>query len=170
MVDELQVSILAVRLRGGETGRHNILFVRFHLALVPLLLITGALCAEEPWDEQKLVKPEQLATEMKHSSSDLHVIYVGFPILYKGAHIQGAPLAGPCSKPEELEVLKKETAGLRHEANIVIYCGCCPFVKCPNIRPAFRALKEAGYTNVRVLELDTSLHTDWVEKGYPVEK
>jgi thiosulfate/3-mercaptopyruvate sulfurtransferase len=41
--------------------------------------------------------------------------------------------------------------------------------KCPNIRPAFSALKSAGFQNVRVLELRTNLRTDWTAKGYPVE-
>jgi hypothetical protein len=42
-------------------------------------------------------------------------------------------------------------------------------VKCPNIRPAYRTLKELGFTHVRVLSLATNLHTDWVSKDFPVE-
>ena len=42
-------------------------------------------------------------------------------------------------------------------------------VRCPNIRPAYRALKELGYTNVRVLDLATNFHDDWSGKGYPSE-
>jgi hypothetical protein len=55
-------------------------------------------------------------------------------------------------------------------ANLVIYCGCCPFDHCPNIRPAYKALHEMGFVHVRVLVLPTSFAADWVEKGYPVEK
>jgi hypothetical protein len=41
--------------------------------------------------------------------------------------------------------------------------------KCPNIRPAYRALKELGFTRVRVLNIPTNMHTDWYTKNYPSE-
>jgi hypothetical protein len=27
-----------------------------------------------------------------------------------------------------------------------------------------------GFTNVKVVMIETNLHTDWIEKGYPSEK
>lgn len=123
----------------------------------------------DPWPSAALISPEKLAAEMQ-TGVPLHVIYVGFPILYKGAHISKAVFAGPCSKPEGIELLKQAVAAYPKTTAIVIYCGCCPFVRCPNIRPAYSALKEAGFTNVRVLDLETNLHTDWIEKGYPTDK
>jgi hypothetical protein len=53
---------------------------------------------------------------------------------------------------------------------VVVYCGCCPFDRCPNVRPAFRTLKELGFEHVSVVHLPTNLHTDWVEKGYPTTR
>ncbi|MFL6463384.1 MAG: hypothetical protein ACJ73N_03115, partial [Bryobacteraceae bacterium] len=53
---------------------------------------------------------------------------------------------------------------------IVIYCGCCPFDKCPNIHPAYNTLKDLGFTDVKVVVNKTNLHTDWVSKGYPTTK
>lgn len=53
---------------------------------------------------------------------------------------------------------------------IVLYCGCCPWRDCPNIRPAFRVFRELGFTRVKVLYLPASFAQDWVEKGFPVEK
>jgi rhodanese-related sulfurtransferase len=140
--------------------------------LLPLLLITvtAALAQQtDPWPAAAIMAPAQLAEQVKANTST-HVIYVGFPILYKGAHIAKAVFAGPCSKPEGLAALAESVKPLPHDTEIVIYCGCCPFVRCPNIRPAYRALKDAGFTKIRVLQLDTNLHTDWVEKGYPTEK
>jgi hypothetical protein len=55
------------------------------------------------------------------------------------------------------------------DADIVLYCGCCPMVKCPNIRPAYRALREMGFQHVRVLNIATNMHEDWFGKGYPSE-
>ncbi len=42
-------------------------------------------------------------------------------------------------------------------------------VKCPNIRPAYRTLREMGFTHVRVLNIPTNMHEDWFSKGYPAE-
>jgi thiosulfate/3-mercaptopyruvate sulfurtransferase len=97
------------------------------------------------------------------------ILSAAFPVLYRGRHILHAINAGPTSKPEGIEALKKAVANLPKDADIVIYCGCCPMVKCPNIRPAYRTLKELGFTRVRVLSLATNLHEDWVSKNYPSE-
>ncbi len=117
-----------------------------------------------------MVEPAKLADELKAPGPARHIFYVGFPILYKGAHIKGASFAGPCSKQEGLDLLTKGLKEVPHGAEVVLYCGCCPFVRCPNIRPAFKALKEMGYTHVKVLNLPTNLHSDWVERGYPIEQ
>ena len=98
------------------------------------------------------------------------LIYVGFPVLYKGAHIPGAILAGPVAKPEGLKALENAAANAPKNAQIVLYCGCCPFTQCPNVRPAFKRLREMGYTNVKLVIIPTNLATDWIAKGYPIEK
>jgi thiosulfate/3-mercaptopyruvate sulfurtransferase len=53
---------------------------------------------------------------------------------------------------------------------IVLYCGCCPWIKCPNIRAAYQQLHSLGFTRVKVLYLATNFGTDWVNKGYPVAR
>jgi rhodanese-related sulfurtransferase len=95
---------------------------------------------------------------------------VGFKALFHPGHIPGATMQGPASTPEGLEALRKWAQSLPRDAVVVIYCGCCPLVHCPNVRPAFSALKAMGFTNVRVLELATNFGADWVEKGYPVDR
>ena len=52
---------------------------------------------------------------------------------------------------------------------MIIYCGCCPFRRCPNVRPAFELLKKMKFTNAKLLNLPTSLNDDWISKGYPME-
>jgi hypothetical protein len=42
--------------------------------------------------------------------------------------------------------------------------------QCPNIRPAFQALTEMGFTHLQVLAIPQDLERDWVAKGFPVEK
>ncbi len=55
-------------------------------------------------------------------------------------------------------------------AHVVLYCGCCPLEKCPNLRPAFSALKDFPLARLRVLILPNSFSADWAEKGFPVQK
>jgi hypothetical protein len=43
-------------------------------------------------------------------------------------------------------------------------------VKCPNMRPAYRALKEMGFTHIRILDIPTNMNTDWYTKNYPSEE
>jgi thiosulfate/3-mercaptopyruvate sulfurtransferase len=153
--------------------------VRFKLSLSAILLCLIAVAQDRPdpdpsqlnpWKPSEIAAPAKMAAELKSADSSRHVIYVGFPILYKGAHIPGARFAGPCSKEEGLGLLKNELKDVPHDAEVVVYCGCCPFGRCPNIRPAYKALAQMGYTKIKVLELDTNLHTDWVAKGYPIEQ
>ena len=151
-----------------ETGFTDMRF--FRTAVLTILVCLAALQAQDPWQRAALIHPEQLAAEMKGNGHVPAVIFVGFPVLYRAVHIKSAVMAGPASSAEGLTTLEKAAAGIPKDRDLVIYCGCCPFAKCPNVRPAYKALREMGFTHVRVLELDTNLHTDWVERGYPVSR
>jgi rhodanese-related sulfurtransferase len=98
------------------------------------------------------------------------VIQVGFAEMYMGGHIAGSRYAGPASKPEGIDELKKAVAGQPRSREIILYCGCCPWDKCPNIRPAFAALRDAGFRNVKVIMISENLKTDWIDKGFPTDK
>lgn len=123
---------------------------------------------QNPWTAGELLPPAELAKAIQSGHAPI-ILSAAFPVLYRGKHIVHAINAGPASKPEGIEALKNAVANLPKDADLVIYCGCCPMVKCPNIRPAYRTLKELGFTHVRVLSLETNLHEDWVAKGYPSE-
>ena len=129
-------------------------------------LAAGILLAADPWGDREVVAPDALAKDLKGSL----VIQVGFDVLYRAAHIAGTNYAGPASKPEGIAELKKAVDSEPRNRDIVLYCGCCPMEKCPNIRPAFTALHEMGFTHVRVLSLPSNLKTDWIDKGYPTDK
>jgi len=122
----------------------------------------------DPWPPRDLLQPATLAQALRSAKPPV-VLSVGFEVLYRSKHILRAIDAGPASKPEGIEALKKATAALPKNTDIVIYCGCCPMDKCPNIRPAYRALKELGFTNVRVLSIPTNMHDDWYSKDRPAE-
>ena len=67
-------------------------------------------------------------------------------------------------------LLKKFAAPLKKDQLIVIYCGCCPWNRCPNIGPAYKQLRDLGFTNVKALYLANNFGDDWVAKGYPTER
>ena len=116
--------------------------------------------------EMALVEPADFAA---HLSAKPAILYVGPNVMYRSKHIPGAIYAGPGNKAEGLELLKNVVAELPRDREIVIYCGCCPWNVCPNVQPATDALKELGFTRVRVLHLPDSFKANWIDKGYPVE-
>lgn len=125
----------------------------------------------DPWSTSQIISAADFAKELQAKRDpSLKIVYVGVHTLYAGAHIPGATFHGPGSTDQGIAELKKFAATLPKDANLVIYCGCCPIERCPNLRPAFSALHEMGFTHLRVLLLPTSFAADWIEKGYPVEK
>jgi thiosulfate/3-mercaptopyruvate sulfurtransferase len=125
----------------------------------------------DPWTEADLVRPEDLAHLLADREGEKpKIVYVGFPLLFRAGRIPGAVYFGEGRNAEGLISLKKWARGLRPDQPVVMYCGCCPWSKCPNVRPAFKVLREAGLKRLRLLYLPTGLVPDWVEKGYPFER
>jgi thiosulfate/3-mercaptopyruvate sulfurtransferase len=120
-----------------------------------------------PPGSTQLIQPEDLAQALKAPRKPV-VLYVGPKSIYAQAHISGAENNGPVSRPEGIEKLRARAASLAKDSPVVIYCGCCPWDHCPNIRPAYAELKQAGFTNVRVLYLENSFGANWKDKGLPV--
>jgi thiosulfate/3-mercaptopyruvate sulfurtransferase len=123
-----------------------------------------------PWQPADLIQPQDLAARMKSRAKQPAIFYVGFPVLYRNARITGAKFVGTASQPAGLAELRKTLAALPKDADIVLYCGCCPWEHCPNVRPAMQLIKQLGYRKVRLLVLETNLSKDWIQKGYPTEK
>ncbi len=124
----------------------------------------------DPWTKAQTVQPADLAKELVNSKSSPTVVFVGFKRLYTAGHIKGAEYHGTAGSEEGLKELTTWAAGLPRSTNLVIYCGCCPLERCPNIRPAFKALQGLGFKNLRVLLLPQDFATDWAGKGLPYDK
>lgn len=117
----------------------------------------------------RLIKPDDLVKILRSSDSTKPLmIQVGFHVLYSQAHIPGSEYIGPASSETGLQSLRKRVGSLPRNKFIVLYCGCCPWGHCPNIKPADDALRAMGFSNVKVLYIADNFGTDWVEKGYPV--
>jgi thiosulfate/3-mercaptopyruvate sulfurtransferase len=126
----------------------------------------------DPWTKAQVLEAADLVRELGNSKggSAPVIVYVGFRTLFEGGHVPAATFHGTASKEAGLRELRKWVGALPRSTNLVIYCGCCPFDRCPNIRPAYKAVDDLGFTHVRLLVLPTSFAADWVEKGYPIEK
>ncbi len=121
----------------------------------------------DPWTENDIILPETLKNELKSNNKKPMLIQMGFKMLYDQSHIPGSVYAGPAFKDNGIEALKETLQNVDHNKNIILYCGCCKWVDCPNIRPAFKAVKEMGFKNAKVLYLKDTFMIDWVNKGYP---
>jgi hypothetical protein len=128
--------------------------------------------AGEPWSASQTVESADLVKELTAPAhpNEPAVVCVGFRPLYQGAHVSRAVFHGAASSEQGLAELKTWAKTIPKATNVVLYCGCCPLAHCPNLRPAFTAMREMGFTNLRVLILPNDFNTDWIQKGYPVEK
>lgn len=147
---------------------------RFGITLILVILTSTIVRAADnapPVPPSDLVAAPQLNSQLPAvKSGKIILIQVGFHTMYKMGHIPGSQYAGAASNAVGVEGLKKLVAKLPRNQEIVIYCGCCPWDDCPNIRPAFQALKEMGFSNLKVLDIPERLGTDWTAKGYPIVK
>ena len=141
-------------------------------ALVGVVAFASAQGPAKPVDDVPAagrIQPDELVTAMKASGAQKPaILYVGPKAFYAQGHIPGANYIGPAGKPDGMAALRTRVASLPKNMPVVLYCGCCPWDHCPNIRPAFAELKKEGFSNVRVLYLATSFGVDWKDKGLPV--
>lgn len=121
--------------------------------------------------EAQLIQTVDLNKVLSAKSNEKPLILqVGSRVLFDQAHIAGSEYAGPGSQQAGLDQLKRRVENLPKDKPIVLYCGCCPWNRCPNVAPAFRLLQGMGFSRVKVLYLATNFGDDWVQKGYPVER
>jgi len=119
---------------------------------------------DEPWKASQLLAPSELAHTLQTPSEVQPTIYSIGP----GAVIKNSIEIGPTQQKENLQKLEAQLRALPKGAPLVIYCGCCPFNKCPNIRPAFTLLNDLHFTHHKLLNLTQNVKTNWIDIRYPV--
>ena len=117
----------------------------------------------EPWTVKQLMAPADLAAIISNPNAKKPIIISVGP----GALIKGSRDMGPVNEKENLEKFNQTLSKMPKDAYIVVYCGCCPFEHCPNIRPAFVLLNEMKFSNAHLLNIEHNIKTDWVAMGYP---
>ncbi|HEX5026200.1 MAG TPA: rhodanese-like domain-containing protein [Agriterribacter sp.] len=118
----------------------------------------------DPWKPEQLLSPAVLDSVIKSGANiEPLIICVG-----PSALIKGSVDAGPAKEKGNLDKLRQLLSNEKRDREIVIYCGCCPFDRCPNIRPAFQLLHEMKFTHPMLLNLAKNLKTDWIDHGYSI--
>ncbi|HEY4289592.1 MAG TPA: rhodanese-like domain-containing protein [Puia sp.] len=138
----------------------------FFIAMFVLGTLSFRSINEEPWKPEQLLAPAELAKTIGDPAAKQPIVFSIGP----GAVIRGSIDIGPARDSNNINKLRVQLNKLPKDANIVIYCGCCPFVHCPNIRPAFTLLNEMKFVHPRLLNIEHNIKTDWIDKGYPVAK
>jgi thiosulfate/3-mercaptopyruvate sulfurtransferase len=138
----------------------------YGLALVFVSVTAFNNVQTEPWTPEQLMSPEKLADAISDSNAVKPLIISIGPVDL----IKGAIKVGPVKEKNNLDNLKNLLSKEDRKKFIVIYCGCCPFKDCPNIRPAFSLLTQMKFTNHKLLNLPTNLKVDWINHGYPMNK
>lgn len=120
----------------------------------------------DPWTPQQLLAPAELAKTLNNPKSPQPFIFsIGMEAIIKGSID-----IGPVMMKENLGLLKQKLEKLPKNAQIVVYCGCCPFSRCPNVRPAMELLKSMQFSNYKLLNLPMNVKVDWIDKGYPLSE
>lgn len=133
--------------------------------LFSLLFMALSGQAQNPvnWTDKQLMEPAVLAETIRINKELPVIISVG-----PSPTIPNSQDIGMVNESEGLIKLKAKLKSLPKDQKIVIYCGCCPFEHCPNVRPAIDALKQLKFTNYFLLNLPHNIKKDWIDKGYPL--
>lgn len=135
------------------------------VAIVAFAFIMNSLQAQDPWKSSQLMAPLDLNKVLNNPKSPKHYIYsIGFQSIIKNSIDIGAG-----RDKENQKKFRQQVSKLPKDANIVIYCGCCPFSTCPNVRPIFNILNEMGFKNHKLLNLTQNIKVDWIDKGYAIQ-
>lgn len=143
-----------------------------HTAIVSVLLLISshAFAQATSIPTSRLINPEDLVKLLQTSKEKPLMLQVGSHTLFGQAHITGSEFVGAASTDAGLKQLRERVQSLPRNKFIVLYCGCCPWSHCPNVKPADDALSAMGFTNVKVLYIADNFGTNWVDKGFPTAK
>ena len=134
------------------------------LLLLWLFLFTACNTENEPWTNSQLIEPSDLNIIISKQNKLPNIISVG-----PGKVIPNSIGVGECRYEKNLNILKNHLLSFSKDSEIILYCGCCPFKDCPNIRPAFSLLNSLGYKNHKLLNIRNNIKTDWIDMKYPID-
>jgi hypothetical protein len=143
----------------------KIIMRSFLTLLLALAFISTIHAQADPWKKEQVLPTKDLAAQI-NANKDLPLILNVGPM----DNIKTAVNIGAVNTDAGIVKLKNMVANTPKNKAIVIYCGCCSYINCVNIRPAFQTLQKMGFKNLKVLDIPEGFREDWVAKGYPVEE
>lgn len=108
---------------------------------------------------------EELAEKLKTGGKNSPLVLNVGPM----ENIKTAIPVGRATSVTGIEKIKQVVAWEPKNRTIVVYCGCCSYSSCPNLKPAYDALIALGFKDTKILGLPEGIKPDWVAKGYPME-
>lgn len=137
------------------------------ITVAAFLMLALVVFAQNPinWTPKQLMEPADLAAAITSGKNIPVIISVG-----PSAIIPGSIDIGMTKEAANLQKFREQLSRLSKNTKIVVYCGCCPFEHCPNVRPAIAALNEKKFTNFYLLNIPKNIKTNWIDKGYPVKQ
>ncbi|HXB39943.1 MAG TPA: rhodanese-like domain-containing protein [Bacteroidia bacterium] len=138
---------------------------KIYSTLAAIFIIANSFAQQNPWKKDQIMLTKYLVMKIQSKSGDMPVILNVGPM----ENIKTAIKIGATNTTAGMNNLKSITANIDKNKEVVIYCGCCSYDNCPNIRPAFQMLQELGFKKVKVLDIPEGIKPDWVAKDYPVE-
>lgn len=126
--------------------------------------IANAQSFTDTWKPNQLMSTKTLADKIvQNKMKNTVVINIG-----PDAVIKNSFNAGPGKDNASIIAMKTYLSKVSKNNEVVLYCGCCPFNVCPNIRPAFKALTDLGFKNAKLLNIPKNIKVDWIDKKYPI--
>ncbi|MCO6462600.1 MAG: hypothetical protein J5I52_00485 [Saprospiraceae bacterium] len=117
------------------------------------------------WTAEQLMSPDTLAKRIQnHQTEHLTIVSVGYDDI-----IAGGVYVGAGEEEASINALRQLLQKTPKDQEVVIYCGCCPFAMCPNIRAPFQLLQEMGFKNAKLLNLKQNIKADWLDHDYPIK-
>lgn len=140
------------------------------MKLIAIILLSGfgflSTYFQAPtWKKEQLMSTVDLSTKIKTNAKDKPLIFNVGPM----ENIKGAVGVGAATNATFGSKISGYLTMESKTKPIVVYCGCCSYASCPNIKPAYDYLIAQGFKNTKVLELPDGIKPDWVAKGYPTE-
>ena len=136
------------------------------LFITTIVLLFASAVTAQIWKKEQLMPTADLAAKLNGNVSDKPIVFNVGPM----ENIKTAKFVGRGTSVTSIDKMKSELSMENKSKTVVIYCGCCSFSSCPNIKPSFDALVAAGFKNTKVLEIPEGIKPDWVAKGYPMEE
>jgi thiosulfate/3-mercaptopyruvate sulfurtransferase len=134
-----------------------------------LALVLGAFifssAQQNVWKKEQLMPTSLMAEKIKTNAKDVPLLFNVGPM----DNIKGAVFVGRGTSVSSIDKMRQTLSMENKNRTVVVYCGCCSYASCPNIKPAFDALISLGFKNAKVLDLPEGLGPDWQAKGYPME-